>query len=401
MLCHLKYTPFSFSAYRSRMHVLPPQEALRTVAPFMNERMRKRRCFADKNLEVVMMERERQLELAKSRAPVISQPQLAVLPPNLSSSSAACGGVANGAASKSRPLLGSLTPREFLQKIFPTHNSNLLELVWQGCGGNLERAIEQLASGVKGNNCASLPGAGQAISSHHATVPHPFQTHSPHVTAPRLHAAMSNGLLGVFCGFPLAALFGIRSPSHQDAARISHHQNVPLHLPAQHPVTCSSGFPFVSTNIRAGPPVLTNASLFSQPVAGSAALNIFNANGIAQELSVRGSGALKRFRPWFRECKKVVRKSTDNSLPCGKSAFRSCLPREALLDASNRPLASDQRSVSGDSSRGSRSPSPNCRHSPNSADCSGDDGIDSEVPRTVGGSKSALKFSVDSIIGNV
>nr|KAG5686242.1 hypothetical protein BaRGS_031722 [Batillaria attramentaria] len=62
-------------------------------------------------------------------------------------SGGAGGGALNGLqAGKSRALLGNMTPRDFLQRIFPAHNPNVLELVWQGCGGNLERAIEQLAS---------------------------------------------------------------------------------------------------------------------------------------------------------------------------------------------------------------------------------------------------------------
>ena len=62
------------------MHALPPPEALRSVTPFMNERMRKRRCFADKDLEVVMMERERQFHLAKARAaPMTPCVQIAAL----------------------------------------------------------------------------------------------------------------------------------------------------------------------------------------------------------------------------------------------------------------------------------------------------------------------------------
>uniref|UniRef100_T1J9U9 DM domain-containing protein n=1 Tax=Strigamia maritima TaxID=126957 RepID=T1J9U9_STRMM len=36
---------------------------LRSIVPYINQRMRKRRCFADRELEEVMMERERHLEL--------------------------------------------------------------------------------------------------------------------------------------------------------------------------------------------------------------------------------------------------------------------------------------------------------------------------------------------------
>jgi hypothetical protein len=69
-----------WTAYQNRMHALPPPEVLRTANnPYLSERMRKRRCFADKDLEMVMMERERHcLDMAaRSRAPSFNHPQLA------------------------------------------------------------------------------------------------------------------------------------------------------------------------------------------------------------------------------------------------------------------------------------------------------------------------------------
>ena len=102
--------------------------------------MRKRRCFADKELEAVMFERERQIEAEKIKQNGMLA-TAAVMDP-----------------SQSRHLLGQLQPREFLQRIFPTVNPNVLELVWQGCGGNLERAIEQLVSNA---SAASMAAAQQ------------------------------------------------------------------------------------------------------------------------------------------------------------------------------------------------------------------------------------------------
>ncbi|XP_050400861.1 doublesex- and mab-3-related transcription factor 2, partial [Patella vulgata] len=128
------------AGYRTRLHALPPPEALRNMVPFVNERMRKRRCFADKELEMVMLERERQAEIVKTRA---NGEQIS--------------NATNLDANKSRLLLGNMTPREFLQRIFPTHNPNVLELVWQGCGGNLEKAIEQLASSMKHEQSSATP----------------------------------------------------------------------------------------------------------------------------------------------------------------------------------------------------------------------------------------------------
>ncbi|KAK6188901.1 hypothetical protein SNE40_004982 [Patella caerulea] len=128
------------AGYRTRLHALPPPESLRNMVPFVNERMRKRRCFADKELEMVMLERERQAEIVKTRA---NGEQIS--------------NATNLDANKSRLLLGNMTPREFLQRIFPTHNPNVLELVWQGCGGNLEKAIEQLASSMKHEQSSATP----------------------------------------------------------------------------------------------------------------------------------------------------------------------------------------------------------------------------------------------------
>ncbi|CAI9740064.1 serine/threoninepakD-likeprotein and mab-3-related transcription factor 2-like [Octopus vulgaris] len=56
-------------SYRSRLQCLPSPESIRGVLPYMNERMRKRRCFADKELEVVMYQREQEAEIvAKSKS---------------------------------------------------------------------------------------------------------------------------------------------------------------------------------------------------------------------------------------------------------------------------------------------------------------------------------------------
>ena len=56
-----------------------------------------------------------------------------------------------------------MSPRDFLQKIFPTVNPNVLELVFQGCGGNLERTIEQLASSSSVSNVHASQLAQHAV----------------------------------------------------------------------------------------------------------------------------------------------------------------------------------------------------------------------------------------------
>ena len=139
-------------AYRARLHALPPPEALRSVMPYVSERMRKRRAFADKELETVMFERERQVEDEK-----VKIMQSAVghhLPP-----AGTTPAPSPMDPSKNRQLMGQLSPTEFLQRIFPAVNPNVLELVWQGCGGDLERAIEQI---VSNNSMSNLHAAHMA-----------------------------------------------------------------------------------------------------------------------------------------------------------------------------------------------------------------------------------------------
>ncbi|XP_013397304.1 doublesex- and mab-3-related transcription factor 2 [Lingula anatina] len=126
--------------YRNRLHILPPPEALRSIMPLMNERMRKRRCFADKDLEVAMFARERQLELDKYRSVGAFHTHPSVAGFTSSSGTSTDQEYAN--------QMANLSPRELLQRIFPYHNANVLELVLQGCGGNIEKAIEQIATGI-------------------------------------------------------------------------------------------------------------------------------------------------------------------------------------------------------------------------------------------------------------
>ena len=143
------------------------------MSPLVNERMRKRRCFADKELEMVMLERERQAEVMANHRHTLHQvmhthnQQVAHLN-GLRINSFQQQSVLNLTSSRSVMLQeglkkmhafqdevrsviqpqGTSSPKEFLQKVFPAHNASLIELVWQGCGGDLERTIEQLAKGM-------------------------------------------------------------------------------------------------------------------------------------------------------------------------------------------------------------------------------------------------------------
>ncbi len=124
--------------------------------------MRKRRAFADKELETVMLEREQQqLEADKIKhlqgLPAGVQSSGSGLPPPVCTPMD---------GTKIRQLVRQQNPRDFLQRIFPTVNPNVLELVWQGCGGNLERAIEQIVSSSSMSNMHAAHMAQQVALQH-------------------------------------------------------------------------------------------------------------------------------------------------------------------------------------------------------------------------------------------
>lgn len=99
--------------------------------PIINERMRKRRCFADKDLDAAMYEQEKQMEYITSvkKQETIKQ-----------------GMTKHISLLESRGIPKEVSSqRALLQHLFPNYNQNVLELIWQGSDGNLERAIQQLA----------------------------------------------------------------------------------------------------------------------------------------------------------------------------------------------------------------------------------------------------------------
>ncbi|GFO48124.1 doublesex- and mab-3-related transcription factor a2 [Plakobranchus ocellatus] len=146
------------------------------MSPLINERMRKRRCFADKELEVVMLEREKQAEMMANQRRALhhvmqthnsilnglsvntfrgfQQQQALNLTPFPSAAmhreerSKSLPGL-QGKVYFTYPSHGTSSPKDFLQKVFPAQNRRVIELVWQGCGGDMERTIEQLAKEVK------------------------------------------------------------------------------------------------------------------------------------------------------------------------------------------------------------------------------------------------------------
>ena len=118
--------------------------------PYVNERMRKRRCFADKDLEAAMFERERvmneQMKLLQPRFPAIM-------------------GVFGAQPTPTGNLPTNLSPKEFLSRLFPAVNPSVLELIFQGCGGNLEKTIEQLAAQTNMAFSNKLQGVGKQAPS--------------------------------------------------------------------------------------------------------------------------------------------------------------------------------------------------------------------------------------------
>ncbi|KAJ8306468.1 hypothetical protein KUTeg_017013, partial [Tegillarca granosa] len=96
--------------------------------PIINERMRKRRCFADKDLDAAMYEQERQMEYITSvnKQETIKQDMTKHL-----------------SLLESRGIPKEMSSqRALLQHLFPNYNQNVLELIWQGSEGNMERTIQ-------------------------------------------------------------------------------------------------------------------------------------------------------------------------------------------------------------------------------------------------------------------
>ena len=389
------------------MHALPPPEALRSMTPYMNERMRKRRCFADKDLEMVMIERERQFEMAKSRAAPVSQSPLGGFHAGMAATGACGIFPPSPMMSKPRALLGNVSPRDFLQRIFPSHNPNVLELVWQGCGGNLERAIEQLASGIKPDSPAAAAGAPASVSpgaAHASPSPaHPLLQqlqHQQHSTLQQqqqqqqqqlyLQAAAAAGMLGFAPGgVPLGAgVLAVRPQSLRDP-RLSAALQGSAGPPSPHPPlpALPLPFPFLPAVRQAGFPLLPKS-------CGSSSV----AAAVSSHDSSLPRGLHPSIQRWFDSPGKPQRCKSPEDLVRRKSAFRSFLPA-GIEDGSSNTPSSDRGSVASD--RSSLSPVPNTPPSSQSRASSSDELSDSERPVQTAPRKTLLKFSVESIIGNV
>jgi len=125
-------------AYRARMHTMPTPSALRSILPGVSERMRKRRCFADSDVDAAMIKQERHLvennrlcrEFSISAQRSLMQ-SLHYPPPGPPPHHTP------PAPHSDQPI----TPKSIMLNLFPGINPSVLELVYQGCGGNIERTI--------------------------------------------------------------------------------------------------------------------------------------------------------------------------------------------------------------------------------------------------------------------
>lgn len=111
--------------------------------PFLSERMRKRRAFADKELNAIMFERERHLAVEKTQLPGLTLPD----------------------GSLAHTLASGLTPQDFLARTFPQLNASVLELIYQACGCDLQKTVEKIVlnSSFNSTGCpvGKLLGADQ------------------------------------------------------------------------------------------------------------------------------------------------------------------------------------------------------------------------------------------------
>ncbi|XP_077981618.1 doublesex and mab-3 related transcription factor 3, truncated-like [Glandiceps talaboti] len=108
----------------------------------LSERLRKRRCFADKELDhTILFDRERQMRLLQASAPYF-----------LNSRSCHTG---TSLLPRALPKCAG-TPKEFLVRLFPDQSPSVLELVLQGCGGHLDKAIEQIVGTIRQSSNAMV-----------------------------------------------------------------------------------------------------------------------------------------------------------------------------------------------------------------------------------------------------
>ena len=98
------------------MHNLPSTGNLQTLLPFASERMRKRRCFADKDLDMAMYEREKSFEETVLKA---------------------------GTFLPHSGLVGAPAVT-LLHRYFPMLDERLTQYVYNCCGQNLNAAAMQL-----------------------------------------------------------------------------------------------------------------------------------------------------------------------------------------------------------------------------------------------------------------
>ena len=132
-------------AQQRHIQTVPPTYSFQSHLAYLNERMRKRRCFADKQLDTAMFPKE--------------------------SFALGIHGRFGRDVPKYSHRIGA-TEREYqmhlLKKIFPSMNENVLELVWRAHGCSLEKTIEHLVQTMS---------LGRNISNGHPKVMHAPSAH--------------------------------------------------------------------------------------------------------------------------------------------------------------------------------------------------------------------------------
>ncbi len=290
----------------------------------------------------------------------------------------------DAAAVKSRHLMGQLSSREFLQRIFPAVNPNVLELVWQGCGGNLERAIEQIVSNNSMSNLHAAHMAQQMALQHRL-----MAAQMAAVAGGKLPGggALPPGAASRSHSGPKCTVADSGTPVCQAALQKSTAQQPPP--PAVKPVGSSES----AFTAPVGKPGLVAPAFPGFPVGHPAALaGLYSYQAAQAALMARvcppngQAGVVVPPQPQHGALpNNATPLEQHGDLLAQKSAFSSHRP----CDSARSPAAQSA------SSPGSSSASPRSADSGTPAAPSPSIGS----PQSSDGAKSPIKFSVESIIG--
>ncbi|XP_074641389.1 uncharacterized protein LOC141899133 [Tubulanus polymorphus] len=123
---------------------LVTSEVIASRIPVMNERMRKRRCFADKDLEIIMYERERLIENHQLSA----AKDLLAKTTNEKLTDSFAARLSEGTGRSAMVLL---------HRMFPTINPNVIELLWHACGGDCQKVSQRIVASLSSTKPPLIP----------------------------------------------------------------------------------------------------------------------------------------------------------------------------------------------------------------------------------------------------